>query len=138
MASVSTVRTAIKTVLAAGFTSVNVYDKTPDMLVLPAFVVVPHPGDFIAFDATMGRGSDDMYFLVKALVETSDTPSATDRLDSYIDTSGSGSVKAVLDGNLGGACDFAVVRRASSYGDVEHGGQVYFGAEFLLEVKVRP
>lgn len=141
MASILTLRAQLVARLRAGYpTGIQIYPRNPDLVVCPAIVVVPSPGDFVGFDTTMGRGSDDIYFVVKVLVDTADSDTAQKRLDEFIDTAGTTSIKAVVDhnGSAGGPGDFAMTRKASSYGDVEHNGQVYFGAEFLVEVRVRP
>lgn len=100
----------------------------------PWAIVVPEPGQFISFDSTMGRGSDDLFIVIKLIVGAADDRASQKALNAYLATSGSGSVKAAVDGNLGGAVSFATVRSARNYGDVEWAGMMFNGCEFAVEV----
>lgn len=130
MASVSAIRDGIKTRLQT-ITGLRVHDIIPEDVQPPAAVVVPAGG---AFDATMGRGSDDMVFEIRLAVSDAVTRAAQDALDAYLAGSGASSIKAAVDGNLGGAVHFARVAGWDGYGDVTIGGVSYYGVTFTVEV----
>lgn len=100
----------------------------------PWAIVVPEPGEFIHFDSTLARGSDDLSVCIKVLVGAATDRVSQQNLNAYLATSGASSIKAAVDGDLGGAVHFATVRSARNYGDVEWGGAVFNGVEFAVEV----
>jgi hypothetical protein len=102
----------------------------------PWAIVVPSPGDFITFDSSMARGSDDLTFIIKVVVLAGDDRASQDALTTYLDTSGSGSIKAAVDGTLGGVVSFATVTAARNYGEVQWAGVQYNGCEFVVEVSL--
>lgn len=131
-ASFTTVRTALKTTLSS-IDGLTVYDTAPGQVTVPAAYVLP--GDpVVAFDSTMARGSDDFQFIVRVLVSASVADASQNNLDKYLAGTGAASIKATVDGNLGGAVDFARVSQARNYGEYEHNGTTYLGVEFVVEV----
>lgn len=132
-ASYSTVRDALKTALDT-IDGLTVYATANSTVNPPAAVVLP--GDpVISFDSTMARGADDMLFVVRLLVGQQTDYAAQDKIDAYLAGTGPSSVKAAVDGNLGGVVDFARVSQARNYGEFEHpDGHVYLGVEFVIEV----
>lgn len=132
MGSLANIRTGLKTRLAT-ISGLNAYDKTPGIITTPA--AFPMPGT-IEFDETMDRGVDSYTFTVRLLVQRAVEQVAQENLDPYLAGSGSSSIKAAIegDGTLGGAADWTRVVRVPKYGDIEHAGQMYLGADFTVEV----
>lgn len=99
----------------------------------PWAVVVPAAGDFWR-EATFGGECFDATFLIKLIVGAADDRSSQDRLSEYLDTSGAKSIKAAVDGNLGGLVSYASVTSVQGIGDIEWAGMIFNGAEFVVEV----
>ena len=134
MADISAIASAIATRVATISTLTNrasAFGK--DFVDPPWAVVVPAPGDLWR-EATFGGGAYDLTFLVKVLEKAAEDRASQDRLSNYMDTSGTSSIKAAVDGTLGGVVSFAVVTTAQNYGDVEYAGAQYYGVEFVVEV----
>lgn len=102
----------------------------------PWAIVVPDSGEFIRFDAAMARGADDMTFVIKIIETAAEDRASQGRLSSYCDTSGPGSIKAAVDGTLGGVVSFATVKSVRAVGEVSWAGLQYNGAEFVVEVSL--
>lgn len=135
MASFSTIRDQIKARLDT-IPGLSTYDLIPTSVNVPAALVGPETGTFLSFDTTMSRGSDDLQFKIVLVVQTADDTLAQDALDVYLAGSGASSVKATVDGNLGGTANFAVVTEARNYGIHTVGSVDYYGCEFALTVGV--
>ena len=60
------------------------------------------PGD-VTFNATMGRGSDDVELSVQVIMGRADDEAALDVLDSYASGHGTDSVRTALEVSLGGS-----------------------------------
>ena len=115
MASFSTIRTAIKTTLADNISGLRVYDTIDDMINVPACVVVPTSIDF---NEAMARGTDKYDFDVLVVVSRADSRSGQNQLDSFINGSGSNSIRQAIFQNstLGQSDTSAVVTSMSDYG----------------------
>ncbi len=115
MASFSTIRTAIKTTLADNISGLRVYDTIDDMINVPACVVVPTSIDF---NEAMARGTDKYDFDVLVVVSRADSRSGQNQLDSFINGSGSNSIRQAIFQNstLGQSDTSAVVTTMSDYG----------------------
>ena len=112
----------------------RVYPTPPDALPeLPAAIITP--GDPLArYDQVM-QGADVRYsFQVLLLVNSADEAQAWADLEPYISPSGAASVKAAVDGSLGGNADWARVTRASGGGKVGYHRASYWGVTFQVEV----
>lgn len=136
MGSVSSARDGLKTRLQT-ISGLNCYDVLPEIIEVPAAIV--RPGDpFVIFDATMGRGSDDLVFTVTICVARVDEVAAQDALDAYLAGSGASSVKAAIegDGTLGGVAHFSRVLLATDYGPATVAGQTYLSVSFSVGVTV--
>lgn len=103
---------------------------------------IPPPGAVVAlpesvdFDATYGRGSDEMTIPVFVMVARTDSRSAHLELGAYLNGSGTKSVKAVVDStnsNTYTACDTVTVTRAEP-GYYTSGGVEMLGAEFTVHI----
>lgn len=134
MATIGEIRAALAARLAT-IPDLNAHDFVPSTLNPPAAVVF---GPEIDYDSTMARGSDDYRFHVILLVASASDRSAQELLDSYLAPSGTTSVKAAVDGDLGGVVDFARVKEVREYGPQEVNSMSYFGAAVLVEVCARP
>ncbi len=133
MGSLADIRTGLETRLAT-ISGLNARDKAPATIVPP--MAFPLPGT-IEFDETMNRGVDSYTFTVRLLVQRAIDQVAQENLDPYLAGSGASSIKAAIEGGggtLGGACDWVRVSRVPRYGDIEHAGQMYLGADFTVEV----
>jgi hypothetical protein len=130
VASVAAIRAALGARCeTVGLRQVRGFDKaTPPA----AFVAL----NTITFDTTFGRGHDELVFVVRAIVSRADDRAAQDRLDAYLDGSGSSSLKAALetDKTLGGLVDTLHVSGVDNYGVYEVAGIAYVGAEFAVTV----
>lgn len=115
MASFSTIRSAIKTTLADNISGLRVYDTIDDMINVPACVVVPTSIDF---NEAMARGTDKYDFDVLVVVSRADSRSGQNQLDSFINGSGSNSIRQAIFQNstLGQSDTSAVVTTMSDYG----------------------
>lgn len=137
MADISAIATAIATrvkTITALANRTSAFGK--DFVDPPWAIVVPDPGEFIRFDSSMARGSDELTYLIKVLETAADDRAAQDRLTSYLDTSGSGSIKAAVDGTLGSVVSFATVTSARNFGEVVWAGMMFYGCEFVVEVSL--
>ena len=134
MATFTAIRDGIKTRLET-ITGVTVYDTVPDYLDPPAAIVAPLTS--LDYDATMGRGADTYQIPVIFYIQRVDAATAQDSLDTFLQASGSDSVKAAIEGDitLGGAAMSVRVVSASDYGEYEVSqGTSYLGVTFNLEV----
>jgi hypothetical protein len=145
--SIGTIRTAMATAL----NTVTVYGTTstlradgllPDSVSPPQAVVFPaDPAieyDQVMGDPAQGTGADTLNFVVLVLVGKASERIAQEALDAYMDPTGASSVKAALEGTLGGAAvDCSVVSVGSpkqeSYGTQEF---AYLGIRFTVQVLV--
>lgn len=134
MASISAIRDAIKTRLET-ISGLRVYDTVPGTVVVPAAIVAP--GDpLIVFDVAFARGGDSINFVVLLLVQYAVGRVAQDNLDGYLATSGTSSVKAVVDGTLGNVVQDACVTTARAYGIHRFNDVDYLGVEFAVAVMI--
>lgn len=138
MADISAIADAIAVKVATISTLTNrVSAWGKDAIDPPWAIVVPDSGEFIHFDDTQDR-LDSLTFLIKVFETGGEDRASQARLTSYLDTSGSSSVKAVVDGNLGGSVgiSYARVVSARGFGEVTYAGLQYPGCEFVVEVKL--
>jgi hypothetical protein len=130
--SVSSLRSGLSTRLAtiSGLrtSSYVIPDPMP-----PVAIVIPSG---ITFDSTFARGMDEYEFVVLVLVGSVDDRTSQDRMDAYCDPSGSGSIKAAIEGDktLGGAAFTLRVREMRNYQQTPIGDQIYLSAEFVVQV----
>lgn len=116
-----------------GITGLRVYPHVPGALSPPAAIVqLPRTIDF---DLTFARGADTYLFPVMVLVGAADDRAAHINLARFLDASGPSSIKAALDGDLGGKGDVEV-KRATGVGSYSVGGIDYAGATLEVEVVV--
>jgi hypothetical protein len=93
MATLAAIRDAIKTTITDNVTGLRVHDTIPDVVNLPAVVVVPRTADF---DVAMGRGIDTWEFDLFVMVSKGSTRAAQDALDAYVTGAGTSSIRQVI------------------------------------------
>lgn len=98
----------------------------------PPQAIVSLP-ETIEFDSVMGRGADRVVIPITVLVGKVSDRAARDALALYVSGSGASSVKAAVDGDLGGTVHTARVTGAS-INVVTIQAVDYLGASFDVEV----
>jgi hypothetical protein len=134
MASLQSIREAIRATIIANLSGVEVYDTVPDVTVVPAVVVWP---DIADFNVAMGRGYDRWEFDLYVLASRGVADEGQNALDGYISGAGSTSIRQVIWQNrtLGLAGTDAYVARMSRYGGSFDTAQVpHIGAVLQLVV----
>lgn len=132
MTSLSSLRSGLATRLAT-ISGLRSSATIPDNPAPPVAVVVPNR---IAYDQSFGRGSDEYEFTITLIVgRVADRASQTN-LDAYCASSGSASVKAVIEAEptLGGAALDCRVTQMASQGSLAIGDITYHTAEFTVVV----
>ena len=111
-------------------TGLRVFDFTTNSITPPAAVVgLPE----VTYDNTKARGVDRAVFPVHVLVSKVSDKAARDKLSTYVAGTGAASVKAAIDGTLGGTVQHARVATATtSYMTV--GSVDYLAVTFQVEV----
>jgi hypothetical protein len=102
----------------------------------PTAIVLPAPEDPIVFDATMDE-QDEFSLQIRILMSAADERSGQEELLAYVARTGTRSIYAAVaaEPTLGGACSYAVVTRVTAYGDIDWGGQSFFGAELVVQAE---
>lgn len=140
MASLTQIRTAVKTTLEAAISGLTVHRTVPGTVNLPAVVVRPAPDDTANFLVAMGRGADTWQFDLLMLVARADAQLSEDDLDGYITGAGSTSIRQAIfqAKTLGLSSTDAHVAGVSGYGAAyEVGGVTYLGAALRLVVHTK-
>ena len=75
-----------------------------------------------------------LLFEALVLVRSGDREQAWSELEPFLESTGASSVKAAVDGALGGSADWARVTRVIKAGPVIHNRTSYWGATFQVEV----
>lgn len=120
---------AITDTLTTGGRTENMYPYPAESIETPA-VIVGYPPS-IDFDVTFTRGSDRATFPVWFVVGRNEGRDARDALSAII--AGANSIKAILDGTLGGAVQTARVTDCKP-DFIEVAGVPYLAAAFNVEV----
>ena len=128
--------TAVRDGLATRLQTISglrVYESPPDSVPeLPAAIVMA--GDpFASYDRLIGAADVSYSFAVLLLVRSADEVQAEADLEPYISPTGASSVKAAVDGTLGGNADWARVLRSQSAGRVTFHQTRYWGVTFQVE-----
>lgn len=101
---IAAVMDAIANTIKEGGVMSRVYEWPAESVTVPC-AVVGYPEDDIEFDMTFARGSDRAEFRLYLLVGKATDRTARDRLSALI--AGARGIKAVIDGDLGGAVQTA-------------------------------
>ena len=106
--------------------------RFPAHNITPPAAIVSFPEDY-TFDSTYGRGMDRMTLPVVLLVGKANDRAAAEQLATYIDGSGTKSVKAVVE--AGTYTEFHTVRVVDVDFDIfTVGGNEYLGGTFSLDI----
>ena len=133
MASLTNIRNEIGNNLS-NITSLSVYKYVPDMVEPPTAVV--GVVERIEYDNSFARGSDTYTIPVILYISRVDTQLSQETLDSYLQSSGSNSVKAQVESDvtLNGQASSVRVTDASDYGVYNVNNVDYLGVQFSIEV----
>lgn len=94
MATLATIRTQIKNVLTAALgAGTEVYERVPGNAVLPCVYLTPDEADFTV---AMARGTDTWNFSLVVVVPSADNIIGQEKLDPYVDGSGSKSIRQAI------------------------------------------
>ena len=129
--------TAVRDGLVARLNTISglrVYETPPDLVSEFPAAVLSQSEPFASYDQVMGAADVRYSFEVLLLVISGDEDQALSDLEPYISPTGASSVKAAVDGNLGGNADWARVTQVNSVGRVTYNRTVYWGASFRVEV----
>lgn len=96
MASLTDIRSGIKTTISNNIAGMTCYDTVPDAANLPATIVLPDVANFIQ---AMGRGMDTYEFDLLVLVSANDMKVRQNELDTYVTGAGSKSIRQVIFNN---------------------------------------
>lgn len=108
----------------------------------PCFEVEPGE-DGVTYDMTMQRGADDWMFTVRGIVSAGLNLGAQKRLDAWLDSAGSTSVKAALEAartlpvsGTATVSDLRVLRASGprQFAVISSPGTPYLGAEWVVRV----
>ena len=129
MASLTTIRDAIKTIIEENLEGVRCYATVPESIELPAVVVTPTSANF---DVAFGRGTDTWQFDLSVVVSWADSMVSQLQLDELVSGAGVRSVRQTIFENrtLGRTdCDAHVVEvlqygTGFSFANINHIGAV--------------
>ena len=127
----STVRSGLKTRLAT-IAGLKCYDFIPDSINVPGAVV----GQLdLNFDATFNRGFDNATCTILLIVGRMSESAGQTKLDGYLASTGSTSVKAAIEGDvtLGGAVQTLRVTNATA-GSVQVASTDYLAYRYNVEL----
>jgi hypothetical protein len=104
-ATITQIRDAIAAALTDATNGVNAnlsstgfgWNVTAKMVALPQPPAIDIRPGGIAFDTAMARGNDDLTFIIRAVVAFNQDQAAQDQLDTLIDPTRAGGLKAVLE-----------------------------------------
>jgi hypothetical protein len=127
----STVRQNLKARLAT-ISGLKTYDHIPDSIAVPAGVV----GQLdLTFDTTFNRGYDSATCTILLIVGRMSESAGQTKLDGYLASTGSTSVKAAIEGDqtLSGAVQTLRVTQASA-GSVQVANIEYLAYRYVVEL----
>ncbi|MFE0101157.1 hypothetical protein [Streptomyces sp. NPDC059009] len=106
MASLTEIRTGIKSVIKANISNLNVYSEVADVAQVPAIVIMPaldhlSGGMVCDYDGAFKRGMDTWHMDLSVLVARTETSLAQVELDKYISGTGPRSIRRVIYENSG-------------------------------------
>lgn len=131
MAGLSAVRTGIQTVIVAAIPTLNMYDVWPDTPNSPGLIVRPMTGDQHTTFAS--RGS--FFFELVVFAQIGTIESSQDRIDTFLDFSGSLSIQAALEAapTLNGSAEGLMVGAWRDYNSIEINGLEFMRAVIPVE-----
>jgi hypothetical protein len=131
------IRTALKAALDDATYGVTGWQTSAYMLAQPQPPSIDIRPAGTRFDTAMGRGNDDMTFMVRAMVAFNSDQGAQIKLDTLIDATSAGGLKTVLehDKTLGGVISNLRVMDVSDYKAlIVEGAPPMLAVEFTVEV----
>jgi hypothetical protein len=130
LANINAIRSGLATRLAT-ISGLRVAAEQPDNPNPPLAVVIP---DNTKYDDVFGRGMDTTTFRVILIVSRVAEKQAQKNLDAYCATTGTGSIKAAIEGDktLGGSVFDCRVTEMRNYGQISVGDVTYLGCEFII------
>jgi hypothetical protein len=130
MASVTDLRTRIATNLAT-ITGLRTSPTLPDNPNPPIALVTPIS---VSFDDSFKRGMQTYTFVISVIVGRADERTAQNKLDGFVSSTGSSSVKLAVesDKTLGGNAFDCRVTEMRNYGQLTIGDVIYLSAEFTV------
>ena len=130
MASVTDLRTGIATNLAT-ITGLRTSPTLPDNPNPPIALVTPIS---VSFDDSFKRGMQTYTFVISVIVGRADERTAQNKLDGFVSSTGSSSVKLAVesDKTLGGNAFDCRVTEMRNYGQLTIGDVIYLSAEFTV------
>src|SRR5918996_3007208 len=129
--------TAVRDGLAARLNTISglrVYETAPAVVQEFPAAILTQMEPFASYDQVMGAADVRYSFEVLVLVRSGDEDQALADLEPSVSPAGASSVKAAVDGDLGGNADWARVVQAPSVGRVIYQRTAYWGASFRVEV----
>lgn len=96
MAGLEQIRDAIKATIDAGVEGLRAYDTVPDIVNLPAVLVLPTETDFFG---AFGRGSDTHQIDLFVMVSRTVPRVGQDSLDAFVTGAGSQSIRQAIFNN---------------------------------------
>jgi hypothetical protein len=131
--SLMAVRDGLVTRLST-ISGLRVYETPPAAVQEFPAAVLTHREPFASYDQVMGAADVRYSFEVPLLVRSGDEDQALVDLEPFVSPTGASSVKAAIDGNLGGNADWARVVQAQAVGRVTYQRTAYWGATFKVDV----
>jgi hypothetical protein len=130
MASITDLRTGIATNLAT-ITGLRTSPTLPDNPNPPIALVTPIS---VSFDDSFKRGMQTYTFVISVIVGRADERTAQNKLDGFVSSTGSSSVKLAVesDKTLGGNAFDCRVTEMRNYGQLTIGDVIYLSAEFTV------
>lgn len=130
MASVTDLRTGLATNLAT-ISGLRTSPTLPDNPNPPIALITPVS---ISFDDVFKRGMQTYTFVVSVIVGRADERTAQNKLDAYVSSTGSSSIKLAVesDKTLGGKAFDTRLTEMRNYGQITIGDVIYLSAEFTV------
>ena len=128
MASISDLRIGIANNLAT-ISGLRTSPTLPDSPNPPIALVTPIS---VSFDDSFKRGMQTYTFVISVIVGRVDERSAQNKLDAFVSSTGSQSIKLAVesDKTLGGSAFDCRVTEMRNYGELTIGDVIYLSAEF--------
>ena len=112
----------------------RVYELPPEAAPeLPAAIILQGE-PFASYGNSLGAPDVKLLFEALVLVRSGDGGQAWSELEPFLESTGASSVKAAVDGDLGGSADWARVTRVIQAGPMIHNRASYWGATFRIEI----
>ena len=131
---------AVRGALAARLDTISglrIYDTPPDSVQeLPAAIVMFGP-DTTTYALTLAAEDVRFAFEVLLLLGSGDEIQAQQDLEPYVDATGASSIKAAVEGTLGGNADWASVSLVDPIRRIQYpdkGANYFWGARFRVDV----